>query len=60
MAKLKRYSEPASERDWQAQYDCETLMRAEEIKADKKRLAAAQKYANEKLKQIARVASEED
>jgi hypothetical protein len=40
---------PVSEmdRDWRAEDDMRTLARAEEIKADKKRFAAAKKCANE-------------
>lgn len=33
---------------WRAENDCDTLMRAEEIKADKKRFMAAMKIAEEK------------
>lgn len=35
----------ADEKDWQAESDCDTLMKAEEIKADKKRMSAAMKVA---------------
>ena len=33
---------------WEAERDCDTLMRAEEVKADKKRFHAAMKFAMEK------------
>jgi len=37
--------EPTSDKEWEARYDAETLARAEEIKNDPTRLAAAQKQA---------------
>jgi hypothetical protein len=43
---------PATERDWQAEGDCDTLMRACEIKKDPKRLKAAQRVAKERMKQL--------
>ena len=43
---------PAQERDWRAEGDCDTLMRACEIKKDPKRLKAAQRVARERLQQI--------
>ena len=47
---------PAGERDWQAESDLDTLMRAREIRADKKRFATAQRVAKERLASIASVA----
>jgi hypothetical protein len=38
-------SKPMSEKDWQAQMDCETIASAAVIQADSQRLAAAQKMA---------------
>lgn len=38
-----------SEEDWRAHDDLHALERAEEIRADKKRLGAARKFASKKL-----------
>ncbi|WP_022727230.1 hypothetical protein [Fodinicurvata sediminis] len=40
------------EKDWQAQHDLETLIRAEKIKQDKKRLQAAMKKKRELSKAL--------
>jgi len=40
-----------SERDWQAEGDCDTLMRAIEIRKDPRRLKAAIRIAKERLSQ---------
>jgi hypothetical protein len=45
--------------DWQAAMDCDTLMTAEQIKKDPKRLKAAQEYAKSKLMNLAKVVGEE-
>lgn len=42
---------PAKERDWQAEGDTDTLMRAIEIRRDPKRLKAAIRIAKERLSQ---------
>lgn len=56
MARIK--SSPIyNEKDWQAEADCRTLMDAEMIRRDPKRLAAAQKLAREKLQDLASVGS---
>lgn len=47
------------EEKWRAEDDLRTLMRAEEIKADQKRLAAAQKMAKDRLLELASVAGAE-
>lgn len=47
-----------SEDDWQAEDDLRTLMRAEEIEKDPKRLAKAQSLAKKRLLELASVASE--
>jgi len=39
----------AKERDWQAEGDCDTLMRAIEIRREPKRLKAAIRIAKERL-----------
>jgi hypothetical protein len=58
----KKYSNSiatvSSQDDWQAEDDLRTLMRAEEIEKDPKRLAKAQKLAKQKLLDLASVASE--
>ena len=38
--------EPKTDKEWQARMDAETLVTAEQIKADKARLAAAQREAD--------------
>lgn len=43
------------EKRWRAESDMRTLMEAEEIKKDPKRLAAAQAMAKEKLVELAAV-----
>lgn len=46
---MKGMTMPAGpDKDYQAESDCDTLMRAEEIKMDKKRLGAAMKVAGER------------
>lgn len=47
----------AEEAKWRAEDDMRTLMRAAEIRADRKRLAAAQKCAKDKLTEMAAVIS---
>lgn len=42
--------------NYQAESDCHTLMRAEEVKGDKKRHAAAKKHAKKQVKQMSKVA----
>lgn len=37
--------EPKTDKEWQARMDADTLVQAEQIKADKARLAAAQREA---------------
>ena len=44
--------------DWRAESDLNTLMEAERIEKDPKRLAAAQKLAKSKLLPLAAIASE--
>ncbi|MGE0289515.1 MAG: hypothetical protein AB7I42_26000 [Bradyrhizobium sp.] len=43
-------------RRWQAEEDLRTLRRAEEIRADKSRVAMAQKMATQEVKALQRVA----
>lgn len=42
-----------AEKDWQAESDCDTLLRADEIKRDAKRLARAQAVAKQRLESAA-------
>jgi hypothetical protein len=61
MARKKRARVPkpvlsAEEKRWQAQNDMESLERAEEIKIDPARVAAAQALAEEKREALTRVA----
>lgn len=46
--------------DWQTEDDMRTLARAAEIRKDPKRLAAAQKLAQQKLLELAQVAGDTD
>lgn len=46
------------EEKWQAESDMRTLVEAEEIKRDPKRLAAAKKQAQEKMLEVAAVAGQ--
>lgn len=46
---------PASEKEWDAQNDLETLIRAEKIKADPKRLKAAMAQKRKLKKAIDKV-----
>lgn len=48
---MAMYSEPVSERDWQARDDARTLARAKEIEADQKRLDAAKVQARVMLEE---------
>ncbi len=58
MAKVRAIAMTKSEDDWRAEDDMRTLMRAEEIKKDPKRLARAQALAKDRLMELAAVASE--
>ncbi len=57
----KGNSKPAvagyDDKDWQAESDMRTLMQAEEIRRDAKRLAAAKACAKKKLEEVATVAA---
>ncbi len=44
-----------SDKDWEADNDCRTLIEAQEIKADKKRMKAAMVKAKEKMKALKNV-----
>ena len=55
MAKAKVTIMP-DDKEWQAKCDMHTLADAQEIMADKKRHAAAKKMAEEKAKEMAKVA----
>lgn len=46
----------SEQRRWQAEDDLRTLRRAEEIRADKSRVAMAQKMATQEVKALQRVA----
>jgi len=49
-----------ADKDWQAECDCDALIRAEEIKKDPKRFAAAKEVAKERLQGIVNVAGEKE
>ena len=46
--------------EWQAQTDLDCLMRASEIRKDKKRMDAVRKIAKERLAELAKVAVDVD
>jgi pyocin large subunit-like protein len=48
-----------AEDDWRTESDLRTLMEAEQIKADPKRLAKAQAMAKKKMMEVAKVASDD-
>lgn len=48
---------PKSEKEWEAQMDLETLIRAEKIKADSKRLKAAMACKRKMKKALDKVGS---
>lgn len=50
---------PKSNHDWQAEDDCRTLMRAEEIKMDKGRHNRAKRHAMKQAKASVRVAGKD-
>lgn len=58
MAKGNSISATKAEDDWQTESDLRTLMEAEAIEKDAKRLAKAQALAKKKLLDLATVASE--
>lgn len=58
MAKGISIAAVKSEDDWRAESDLHTLMEAEKIKKDPKRLAKAQALAKQKMMDVAAVASE--
>jgi hypothetical protein len=45
----------ADEKKWRAQSDLETLSRAEEIKADRARMAAVRSHATQQVKALTKV-----
>lgn len=58
MAKSNKITAVKAEDDWRAESDLHTLMEAEKIKRDPKRLAKAQALAKQKMMDVAAVASE--
>lgn len=56
----KSASTPYSEDDYRAQDDMQTLVRAEEIRKDKKRMAAAVKCAKDKIADMESVFGEDE
>lgn len=55
---MGKISATRAEDDWQVESDMRTLMEAEKIKGDPKRLEKAQKLAKARLLEVAAVASE--
>lgn len=49
----------SADQHWRVESDLSTLMEAEKIKADPKRMAAAQALAKEKMMAVAKVASDD-
>lgn len=61
MAKIKAVGISIKDDErWRVEHDLETLMNAEKIKADPKRLAKAQALAKQKMMEAASVASSVD
>lgn len=60
MAKGNKAMAIGMDADWQAESDMRTLMQAEEIEKDPKRLAAAKKKAKEKLAELQKVLGEKE
>lgn len=60
MAKKSNAVSIRPDEEWRAECDCNTLMEAEKIKADPKRLAKAQAYAKKRMMEVAKVATDED
>jgi hypothetical protein len=54
---MARTSGPMSEAQWQAESDCDALMRAAKIKKDPKRLKAAAAVAKQRLEEAAAAVS---
>ncbi len=52
MSKNGLIAAPKAERDWQAEDDLHTLMRAAEVKRDPKRMARAKLVAKQRLKDL--------
>ena len=55
MPKKTNSATASADHDWQAEDDMRTLARAEEIKRDPKRLAAAKAAAKKKLEEVAAI-----
>lgn len=49
-----------SDAEWRAESDLRTLIEAEKIEADPKRMAKVRALAQKKMMEVAKVASEED
>lgn len=58
MPKTRKSLDVASETDWRVESDLNTLLEAERIQKDPKRLLAAQKLAKSKVMPLAAIASE--
>lgn len=56
MARKTSPAMPMPDRQWMAEDDCRTLQRAEEIKADKQRMAHASKHAQKQMAALSKVA----
>lgn len=50
-------SDHASDEDWRAEGDAHTLMRAQEVRADKKRFAAAKAWAKKQMDMFNKIGS---
>lgn len=57
MAKKSDVSALTSDNKWQAEDDHRTLLRADEVTSDRKRLSAAKQHGKRQLKAITRVMS---
>ena len=60
MAKADVVSRASEDAEWRAECDMRSLMEAEKIKADPKRMKAARELAKKKMMEVASVATDED
>lgn len=64
MAKKNKGGSPMAvgydDAEWRAEEDARTLLRAEEIRADRKRLSAAKKWASKRADELSNITSIND
>lgn len=60
MAKKSKAYAISEDEKWRCEHDLNTLIEAEKIKADPKRMAACKAMAKEKMMAVASIATEDD